>query len=93
MKKIILLFSILFACQNQLFAQSIPTRDTYNITVNRADLFGPGIPGYADTGATFFIKTGTNEQNNFFAKTDVLSKTYTFPLFIHCREVRNLFAM
>jgi len=80
MKKIILLFSILFVCQNQLSAQKVPARDTYNITVTRDDLFNPGIPGYADTGTTLFIKIGSNEQNAFFSQTDGSAKNYTFPV-------------
>jgi hypothetical protein len=80
MKNVILLFSILFACQSQLSAQKVSARDTYNISVTRDDLFDSGIAGYADTGATLFIKIGSNENFNSFTQTDALPKNYTFPV-------------
>lgn len=81
MKKFILLLSFVFVCYNQLAAQIIsPVKDTYNITVTRNDVYTPGIPGYADTDVTLYIKIASNEQLNTFARNQITTKNYTFPV-------------
>jgi hypothetical protein len=81
MKKFLLLLSFVLVYYNQLSAQIIsPIEDKYNITVTRNDVYIPGIPGYADTDVTLYIKIASNEQLNTFAKNQITTKTYTFPV-------------
>lgn len=81
MKKVILLFAILFACQSQLSAQgtTVPA-PTYNISVIRDDVFNPGQGGYAGVGARLFIKISATERDNYFSQTDASVKNYNFPI-------------
>jgi hypothetical protein len=82
MKKILLLLSFVFICQDQLTAQknTVPA-PTYNITVTRNDIFSENVPGHAHTSVTFDMKIGSNERFNSPFPPDVAtSKVYTFPI-------------